>query len=90
MTGEAREAALVAERAKFTDPPAESKAFVAAHMIGYERGRDDGHAAGVAEGIRQAREAVATKLAIPAISSSPAVLGVVDSLAAIDALEVER
>lgn len=42
--------------------------------------------AGVAAGRRQAREAVAAKLADPAVSSSPAVLGVVDALAAIDAL----
>jgi len=46
---------------------------------------------GIAEGIRQAREAVAGRLADPAVSSSPAVLGVVDALAAIDALgEADR
>jgi hypothetical protein len=45
-----------------------------------------GFDAGVAEGIRKAREAVAGRLADPAVSTSPVVLGVVDSLAAIDAL----
>lgn len=84
MTGteEAREAALKAAIRLVNARPLRVPIVPALVNVGFD--------AGVREGIRQAREAVAARLSDPRVYTTPDVEGVVRALAAIDALEADH